>query len=348
MSTSFQGALVPPIPSVPRYNPRSFRIAQLLQANETPLPQELSELHRTVAEAPQNIIDLGQRIEATRELLDDLISQQSYASDALDDARFITRSPRRLPEDVLLEIFYHCVNEVVEALRAGKTRCVLHRDVAPLSLSQVCQSWQRVTIQAPLLWRCVSVNLVNHYVTREHHSGAPHTNHDDPRSSYLLCIHLQRARQVPLHVCINGRDNFAQIPLIPPLLSTSSAWVELSLRLPFSAYHQLVTCHGFLDRLRFLRLSVNDHANFNGIIAPTEAVSVFSIAPQLREVRCDDLHNARNFFAFPPDGVERFSSRADSKEDLASLMLLPNIYMCNGLHKVQVSFAPTRTELWTQ
>ncbi|KAK0219030.1 hypothetical protein IW262DRAFT_1073189 [Armillaria fumosa] len=163
MSTSSQGALVPPIPSVPRYNPRSFQVAQLLQVNKTPSPQELSELRRTVAEALQNIIDLGQRIEATRELLDDLISQQSYASDALDDARFITHSPHRLPEDVLSEIFYHCINEVVEALRVGQTRCVLHRDVAPLSLSQVCQRWRRVTIQAPLLWRCVSVNL--HYYT---------------------------------------------------------------------------------------------------------------------------------------------------------------------------------------
>ncbi|KAK0457568.1 uncharacterized protein EV420DRAFT_1234047, partial [Desarmillaria tabescens] len=88
-----------------------------------------------------------------------LISQQSYASDALNDARFITHSPCSLPKDVLLEIFYHCVNEVVEALHGGQTRCVLHHDVAPLSLSQVCQRWRRVTIQAPLLWRCVSVNL---------------------------------------------------------------------------------------------------------------------------------------------------------------------------------------------
>ncbi|KAK0215941.1 hypothetical protein EDD85DRAFT_439197 [Armillaria nabsnona] len=346
MSTSSQGALVPPIQSIPHYNPRSFRIAQLLQANETPSPQELSELRRTVAEAPQNIINLGQRIEATRELLDVLITQQSYASDALDDARFITHSPRRLPEDVLLEIFYHCVNEVVEALRAGETRCVLHHDAAPLSLSQVCQSWRRVTIQAPLLWRCVSVNLHNHYVTREHHPGAPCTNHDDPRSSYLLCIHLQRARQVSLHVCINGRSNFAQIPLIPPLLSTSSAWVELSLRLPFSAYHQLATCHGFLDRLQFLRLSVKDHANVNAIIAPTEVVSVFSIAPQLREVRCDNLHNARNFFVFPPDGVERFSSRVDSKEDLTSLTPLPNVKDLS-LHCYVDSFPQDLYAQWT-
>ncbi len=234
----------------------------------------------------------------------------------------------------------------MEALRAGQTRCVLHHDAAPLSLSQVCQSWRRVTIQAPLLWRCVSVNLHNHYVTREHHPGAPYTNHDDPRSSYLLCIHLQRARQVPLHVCINGRDNFAQIPLIPPLLSTSSAWVELSLGLPFSAYHQLATCHGFLDRLQFLRLSVKDHANFDGIIAPTEAVSAFSIAPQLREVRCDDLRNARNFFAFPPDGVEIFSSRADSKEDLASLTLLPTVKDLS-LHCYVDSFPQDLYAQWT-
>ncbi|SJL14219.1 uncharacterized protein ARMOST_17675 [Armillaria ostoyae] len=96
-----------------------------------------------------------------------------------------------------------------------------------------------------------------------------------------------------------------------PIRSLFIAWVELSLRLPFSAYYQLMTCHGFLDRLR--------------IIAPTEAVSVFSIAPQLREVHCDDLRNACNFFAFPQDRVGRFSSRVDSKEDLASLTLLPTV-----------------------
>ncbi len=93
MSTSSQGALVPLIQSIPHYNPRSFQIVQRLHANKMPSPQELSELHRTVAEAPQNFINLGQRIEATQELLDVLITQQSYASDALDDAGFITHSP---------------------------------------------------------------------------------------------------------------------------------------------------------------------------------------------------------------------------------------------------------------
>ncbi|KAK0457569.1 uncharacterized protein EV420DRAFT_1643906 [Desarmillaria tabescens] len=107
-----------------------------------------------------------------------------------------------------------------------------------------------------------------------------------------------------------------------PIRFPFTAWVELSLLLPLSAYHQIVTCHRFLDRLQFLQLSVNDHPNFSGIVALTEAISVFSIAPQLREVRCEDLHNACNFFVFPPNHVKIFSSRVDHKEVLASLAVM--------------------------
>ncbi|THU96893.1 hypothetical protein K435DRAFT_663697, partial [Dendrothele bispora CBS 962.96] len=111
-----------------------FSLSQLL--HKTPsfngVPSDSSVTPRS-----QEILHLMnelERIECERRAIQELV----------DTHRASLAPARTVPDDVLSEIFMHCLPETYNATRSLSE--------APLLLGQVCRRWREVSLSTPRLW----------------------------------------------------------------------------------------------------------------------------------------------------------------------------------------------------
>ncbi|KAF9527546.1 hypothetical protein CPB83DRAFT_855979 [Crepidotus variabilis] len=98
------------------------------------------------------IAELEKEITRVKGLYDGLKMQYSQISDFIRDHRRMIHPVRRgLPDDILQEIFLHCVS-------TGRF-IALHSSVPPLSLTAVCTSWRRVARSTPRLWASLHIPI---------------------------------------------------------------------------------------------------------------------------------------------------------------------------------------------
>ena len=146
----------------------------------------------------------------------------------------LTSPARRIPPEVLGEVFSHCL---------PKTPYLTPKDVeSPMVLTQVCRHWRAVAMTTPRLWSSLSISLQK-TVSETHRHGCE--------------AWLARAKSVPLAVRIlNDINMFAD----PTLVSSVVHWLR-----PLIAQSNDIWWHGpslptlfapdagtnLLERLRF-------------------------------------------------------------------------------------------------
>lgn len=128
--------------------------------------------------------------------------------------RALISPARRIPPEVLGEVFYHCLS---------KTPYITPRDVeSPMVLTQVCRYWRAVAMSTPLLWSSLSMNLQK-TVCEKYRRGCE--------------AWLARAKSVPLIVRIlNDINMFAADPTV---VSSVVHWLH-----PFIAHCSELWWHG--------------------------------------------------------------------------------------------------------
>ncbi|KAL0568739.1 hypothetical protein V5O48_013248, partial [Marasmius crinis-equi] len=116
----------------------------ILGTNHKPTTTESAAIHRFL-EAPKaelfSIREKLAKLQARSDQLDLLINQH----------RALTSPMRRMPDDILREIFVRCLP--IDALPA--------RDLleAPLLLTRICRFWREVVITTPALWNSIHILL---------------------------------------------------------------------------------------------------------------------------------------------------------------------------------------------
>ncbi|KAF9258117.1 hypothetical protein L218DRAFT_1080584 [Marasmius fiardii PR-910] len=158
---------------------------------------------------------------------------------------------RRLPVEVLAHIFWFCVEEDVQngeiMLNAAQSNEFpppsLDTSKAPWVLGQVCRKWQEVASTTPNLWNVVEYNWGDINLL---------SGRGCPSAIDLLSLRLLRARNMPLSVSLNGACDYNTIPSF--LISKSTRWESLTVRLLRSHFDFLAPCKGMLHALSTLHL----------------------------------------------------------------------------------------------
>ncbi len=88
---------------------RTTRVAELLRQNHPPLDVELADFRLVVDKSPEILQDLDEKIAQARETLDYLLQARKQAESHLADANCLLHPIRRLPNEIISEIFFHCV-----------------------------------------------------------------------------------------------------------------------------------------------------------------------------------------------------------------------------------------------
>ncbi|KAJ3800867.1 hypothetical protein GGU11DRAFT_754065 [Lentinula aff. detonsa] len=157
----------------------------LLYTNVAPSTQERC----IIADLLEKKVQQVRKLEEMARMLNNELVQ---ARDDLLEHKALLSGVRKLPVEILSEIFSQCLPEV-------DTSSVIwspepHPNQAPLLLTQVCRSWRSIAIATPRLWSALIINASN----------------GSPSHSAITRLWLDRSRNVPLTLTllVRATDRF--------------------------------------------------------------------------------------------------------------------------------------------
>ncbi|KAJ6515541.1 hypothetical protein C8R45DRAFT_1140019 [Mycena sanguinolenta] len=116
--------------------------SHLFSINYTPTDEEVRHIRI-------DLISRAEELARIEERLRELSSQRDQLQVYIDSHKALISSPRRLPPDIVREIFVACV--------PTKMNAVMSVEKAPLLLCQICSLWRTVALSMPILWSSLHV-----------------------------------------------------------------------------------------------------------------------------------------------------------------------------------------------
>ncbi|KAJ7198377.1 hypothetical protein GGX14DRAFT_314032, partial [Mycena pura] len=116
---------------------------ELLLTNSVPSDGQLNEVHGFIRSTKGHFSILDDQIAQVQRTLVRLKSQRAELADLVESHCGVVSAIRRLPRDILGEIFSHYL---------GTSDSCLHSPKAPWHLVGVCAGWRAIALASPLLW----------------------------------------------------------------------------------------------------------------------------------------------------------------------------------------------------
>ncbi|KAK0439946.1 uncharacterized protein EV420DRAFT_1167745 [Desarmillaria tabescens] len=253
------------------------RFNHLLATNDVPLDEEIHSFAAISAEKEELRNKVRRQITRLRDSMDYLLALQEKTEWEIANYNTVRAPLRRLPDDMLSEIFFQCMDEIdikQNTDRIGKDRDVissLDYRQAPWLLTRVCKHWRAIALSHPRLWSIISVNT-----PRGRYAGS---------STHMqaLELQLQRSGTCSLSVTLRSTTMLASSPTLELLVSSSHRWQKLLTAVPIQAYRDLCKIEGNLPLLEeFYGLTTVDMYQINSV--PALEFTGLRGAPMLKKV----------------------------------------------------------------
>ncbi|KDR67366.1 hypothetical protein GALMADRAFT_79935, partial [Galerina marginata CBS 339.88] len=122
----------------------SFPFATLIDSNYIPSDSETEEIKKFLAGPTRKLHEMEIDIARLSTELQNLTVSRDNLHRELEACRSLITPGRRVPDDILREIFHQCL---------PKDRNVyLRNDTAPLVFTRICSNWRQVAISTPTIW----------------------------------------------------------------------------------------------------------------------------------------------------------------------------------------------------
>jgi len=189
----------------------------LLYSNTAPSEWQVQEVWRAIEQkeaelhsVQTQILDLERTVENYEDLsehqqeMKKLIAQRDEAQSLLEAQRAILSPIRRVPIEILSEIFLHtlhnrCSNEISPYPSPNNS---------PMLLSNICLSWRKLALDLPLLWSTLHITIDN-TVCRP--------------NPQLIPLWLQRSGSLPLSITFVDRRSPSEPPQLTQLEDLAQA-----------------------------------------------------------------------------------------------------------------------------
>ncbi|KIM41000.1 hypothetical protein M413DRAFT_37267, partial [Hebeloma cylindrosporum] len=218
------------------------QFTHLLQSNDAPPEDTVREVTNFLAGPWQDLAYVDDEIQRLWELLDQAQWQRNQTVDFINTYNVILSPIRRIPTDILHEIFSYCPTTHRNPVMSTKE--------APLILTQICRSWRSVALSCPCIW------------ARIHTPGAFDEDefqaHGLPcyETMQMRCEHIQtwlsRSATFPISVSIDypysrwdpsDRQTSWEEKIVKRLFETLSPfaprWKDVEIRLPADLHPHL-------------------------------------------------------------------------------------------------------------
>ncbi|KAK0245135.1 hypothetical protein EDD85DRAFT_6883 [Armillaria nabsnona] len=263
-------------------------------------------------------MNFEEKIAATRQLLDFLVSERGQAASNISDAKSVLHPMRRLPDDVLRSIFRTCTKSADQAFNREKLVVLkpgidiesIQPNQSPWTVSCVCQQWRAVAIHTGELWSFIELDLDNR----------PEDEELAKNRVFGLGLSLFRSNGHDLSIRLYGEKSVpGACPILQILLPTAPYWKRLSVFLPSSSFRHFSVCKGYLNRL--------DTLYIGDIKSEIDAfhIDAFQLAPSLRVIGTYTRSRTPTPFCVPSSGVATFISGGPNIHTYRSLKRLPHV-----------------------
>ncbi|KAK0462131.1 hypothetical protein IW261DRAFT_199876 [Armillaria novae-zelandiae] len=293
--SDFDARLAPLLPDY-SHAPPDARIIDLLQTNALPTPIETKSLQATLSQTPNRIAELDSLIDSTASLLRYLTNDRKQALENQVNAKTILSPCRRLPNELLINIFIRCLS-ARDQLDSPSNPGAFH-----WTLSHVCRKWREVAICTPEIWSRIHLDFVHDWFL---------TGSRIHEAAFKLGVVLDRARPHDLDVFISLKDDISTHPICVVLLPTVRYWKSLKV---YGNPDFLLPWRGFLDRLETVDVWCDE------LVGP-QAVETFAVAPRL----CSFKKSWDLPFLLPANLVEFHDSHPFNENTCTILHHLVNI-----------------------
>ncbi|KAK7470102.1 hypothetical protein VKT23_001543 [Stygiomarasmius scandens] len=124
--------------------------SHLFQTNYAASAAEIPVIHDLLSERLEKLVHINCEIERLETTLANLKRDHDDISSYIDEHKKLLPF-RRLPAEILSEIFVHCLPKDRNPMRSLSE--------APLLLGRICRSWREVSLTTPHLWSSIHVDL---------------------------------------------------------------------------------------------------------------------------------------------------------------------------------------------
>ncbi|ESK87425.1 hypothetical protein Moror_11645 [Moniliophthora roreri MCA 2997] len=270
---------------------------------EASIRQEIKRMDAAVRSCDSEISLLRARIQG-------IMSERKRLLHTRPNYDFVLHPIRRMPRELLLEIFHLCVQNEVETLLDMSPNDgrlfpgTLDTRRAPWTLAQVCRTWRSLALKDKKLWRNFVVTWGGSEMTRYQTSPNPLAS--------LLSLQMLRCRRAGMHVTYLGDSHEAKDVLLQSLCAMGHNWSTASIRGDAAGLRQFNNYRGRFTNLENLDLHFN--VDFDWGDDPNTLFTPFSEAPELRKLSLSgDLDAIRaNADQFPWKQIEHFTHKVSA------------------------------------
>ncbi|KAK0451147.1 uncharacterized protein EV420DRAFT_1561150 [Desarmillaria tabescens] len=297
--------------------PSLSRTKDLLHCNDPLLDVEKEGLRELIDGSYSALASLDQQIIEARQALDSLIQKRQLAESNIIDAKRLLHPMRSLPDDVLSEIFHHCVPKW-KGIGFG-----LHNSLdprrPPWTLSYVSRRWRDLSLSLPQLWTCIRLDF------REYRAVSMRA------MLTRLALILERSKNMDLFVALLAISTISDHPAFVLLDLSAPRWRRLSVCIPRACLQALSgTSFSRLEELS----ATTTRPNQDVFAAP---VNTFWNTGSLRSVTilsnetCDSVTRDSAYRLFPPpwSGIETYMCNPSSRDDWDHLKKLTTLKSLN-------------------
>ncbi|KAJ6508337.1 hypothetical protein C8R45DRAFT_967086 [Mycena sanguinolenta] len=120
-----------------------------LHTNYVPSDSEIIEIRSLLVDPADELARIDAQIQPMAIALSQLRDQRCSLQGQIDAHMALLAPIRRIPHDVLLEIFFSCL--------PTEHNTLIDPDEAPLVLGRICRHWRQIAYSAPILWSSIQI-----------------------------------------------------------------------------------------------------------------------------------------------------------------------------------------------
>ena len=222
-----------------------------LRNNDIPSESTIQEVTESLQAPFNELQEIDLEIQRLRELVETMKIKRQSIQKIIDDHNIILSPVRRLPLDILHEIFFHCL--------PTHRNPIMKSSESPVLLTRICSSWRAIALSSPRIWSKIHIPLPGDPSFSSAYGTAPDEASLRIRRQKIMDLlrlrcdvvrtWLSRSGTCPLSISIhhpgsysdsqNLKDNDISYEMFNILLSCADRWSDVDLSMPEEIYHQL-------------------------------------------------------------------------------------------------------------
>jgi uncharacterized small protein (DUF1192 family) len=115
-----------------------------LSTNYIPLDSEAEQICQLISGPLEEVSRLDEQIATLQATIDRLSQERKRLDDYIQTHRSLISRARRMPRDVVEEIFIHCL--------PADRNAAMSASEAPVLLGRICSAWRQISMSTPQLW----------------------------------------------------------------------------------------------------------------------------------------------------------------------------------------------------